>query len=93
MYAANYDGLKKRETYNEIVEYLQYGQEKIKYPDRSETVERESSAIEFTGRQWFELFGRGDSATKRYEKSTGRTYAKRQGEKIKILCTAFERES
>ena len=45
MYAANYDGLKKRETYNEIVEYLQYGQEKIKYPDRRAKQLRESPQL------------------------------------------------
>ena len=45
MFAANYDGLKKRETYNEIVEYLQYGQEKIKYPDRRAKQLRESPQL------------------------------------------------
>jgi hypothetical protein len=45
MYSANYDGLKKRETYNEIVEYLQYGQEKIKYPDRRAKQLRESPQL------------------------------------------------
>jgi hypothetical protein len=45
MYSVNYDGLKKRETYNEIVEYLQYGQEKIKYPDRSAKQLRESPQL------------------------------------------------
>ena len=34
MYALNYDGLKKRDTYDEIIDYLQNKQEKIKYPDR-----------------------------------------------------------
>jgi hypothetical protein len=33
-YGINYDGLKKRETYNEIVDYLENKQEKIKYPNR-----------------------------------------------------------
>ena len=45
MFAANYDGLKKRETYNEIVEYLQYGQEKIKYPDRRAKQLRETPQL------------------------------------------------
>ena len=45
MFAANYDGLKKRETYDEIVEYLQYGQEKIKYPDRKAKQLRESPQL------------------------------------------------
>ena len=34
MYAINYDGLRKRNTYNEIIDYLQFHQEKIIYPDR-----------------------------------------------------------
>ena len=34
MYAINYDGLRKRDTYNEIIDYLQFHQEKIIYPDR-----------------------------------------------------------
>ena len=34
MFALNYDGLKKRDTYDEIIDYLQNKQEKIKYPDR-----------------------------------------------------------
>ena len=34
MYAVNYDGLRKRDTYNEIIDYLQFGQEKVTYPDR-----------------------------------------------------------
>ena len=34
MYALNYEGLKKRETYNEIVDYLFNKQEEIKMPNR-----------------------------------------------------------
>ena len=34
MFALNYDGLKKRDTYDEIIDYLQNKQEKIKYPNR-----------------------------------------------------------
>ena len=34
MFALNYDGLKKKDTYDEIIDYLQNKQEKIKYPDR-----------------------------------------------------------
>ena len=45
MFAANYEGLKKRETYDEIVEYLQYGQEIIKYPDRRAKQLRESPQL------------------------------------------------
>lgn len=35
MFAINYEGLKKRETYDEIVDYLENKQDKIKYPDRT----------------------------------------------------------
>ena len=34
MYALNYDGLRKRDTYDEIIDYLQNKQEKISYPNR-----------------------------------------------------------
>ena len=34
MFALNYEGLKKRETYDEIVDYLMSSQEKIKFPNR-----------------------------------------------------------
>ena len=37
MFANNKDGLKARRVYDEIVNYLQSGQEKISYPDRSAT--------------------------------------------------------
>jgi hypothetical protein len=42
MFNVNYTGLRKRETYNEIVDYLEHGQEKIKYPDRRATQIRNS---------------------------------------------------
>jgi len=35
MYAINYEGLKKRDTYNEIIDYIQNKQDKIQYPDRT----------------------------------------------------------
>jgi hypothetical protein len=38
----NYEGLVKRETYDEIVDYLENGQEKIKYPNRKAKQLRES---------------------------------------------------
>jgi hypothetical protein len=34
MFALNYNGLKKRETYDEVVDYLMNNREKIKYPNR-----------------------------------------------------------
>jgi len=45
MYGLNYEGLKKRETYDEIVEYIQNKQEKIKYPDRTAKQLRNSPKI------------------------------------------------
>jgi len=45
MYAINYDGLRKRDTYNELIDYLQFGQEKITYPDRFAKRIRESPQI------------------------------------------------
>ena len=38
----NYTGLKRRETYDEIVDYLEHGQEQIKYPNRKAKQLRES---------------------------------------------------
>ena len=34
MFGINYDGLKKKDTYDEIIDYIQNKQDKIKYPDR-----------------------------------------------------------
>ena len=45
MYAINYDGLRKRDTYNELIDYIQFGQEKITYPDRFAKRIRESPQI------------------------------------------------
>ena len=45
MYALNYDGLRKRDTYEEIIDYLLYDQEKIKYPNRLATRLRNSHEL------------------------------------------------
>ena len=34
MFGLNYEGMKRRETYDEVVDYIQNKQEKIKYPNR-----------------------------------------------------------
>ena len=34
IYGINYNGLRKRDTYDEIIDYLQNKQEKISYPNR-----------------------------------------------------------
>ena len=35
MFGINYEGLKKRESYDEIIDYIQNKQDKIQYPDRT----------------------------------------------------------
>ena len=45
MYGINYNGLKRRQTYEEIIDYLQYGQERIKYPNRAATQLRNSPEL------------------------------------------------
>ena len=45
IYAINYDGLRKRDTYNELIDYIQFKQEKIIYPDRFAKRIRESPQI------------------------------------------------
>lgn len=45
MFALNYEGLKKRESYDEIVDYLMRGQEKIKFPNRLAKQLRESPQL------------------------------------------------
>ena len=34
MFGLNYEGMRRRETYDEVVDYIQNKQEKIKYPNR-----------------------------------------------------------
>ena len=34
MFGLNYEGMKRRETYDEVVDYIQNKQEQIKYPNR-----------------------------------------------------------
>ena len=45
IYAVNYDGLRKRDTYNELIDYIQFKPEKIIYPDRFAKRVRESPQI------------------------------------------------
>ena len=35
MYGMNYDGLRKEETYDELIDYVMNKHEKIKYQDRT----------------------------------------------------------
>ena len=45
MFALNYEGMRRRETYDEVVEYLQNKQGKIKYPNRLATQIRNSPQL------------------------------------------------
>ena len=45
MYAVNYDGLRKRSSYDELVDYILFKQPKIKYPDRTAKFIRESPQL------------------------------------------------
>ena len=44
-YANNYQGLKKRKEYDEIVDYLNNGLPQIKYPDRQATFLRNTNQM------------------------------------------------
>ena len=35
MFGINYDGLRKKKTYDELIDYVMNKQEKIQYPDRA----------------------------------------------------------
>ena len=35
MFGINYDGLRKKKTYDELIDYVMNKQEKIQYPDRT----------------------------------------------------------
>ena len=45
MYGINFEGLRRRQTYDEVVDYLQNDRETVKYPDRSAKFLRESPEI------------------------------------------------
>ena len=53
IYMINYTGLRKRDSYNEIINYLQTDQPKIKYPNRNATfllnTSQHSSLLELDG--------------------------------------------
>ena len=57
MYGLNYDGMRRRETYDEIIDYIQNRQEKIKYPDRLASRLRNTPELSNL------LDGEGDSVT------------------------------
>jgi hypothetical protein len=45
MYGINYNGLRKRDTYDELIDYVMNKQEKIKYPNRTAKFLRESPQL------------------------------------------------
>ena len=57
MYGLNYDGMRRRETYDEIIDYIQNRQEKIQYPDRLASRLRNTPELSNL------LDGEGDSVT------------------------------
>ena len=46
-YRVNYNGLKKKQSYEELIDYLQHGQEKIKLPNRRALQLRNSPELAF----------------------------------------------
>ena len=46
-YQVNFNGLKKRQSYEELIDYLQHGQEKIQYPNRKALKLRNSPYLAF----------------------------------------------
>lgn len=57
MFGINYDGMRRRETYDEIIDYIQNRQEKIQYPDRLASRLRNTPELSNL------LDGEGDSVT------------------------------
>ena len=45
MFGINYDGLRKKKTYDELIDYVMNKQEKIQYPDRTAKILRNSPQL------------------------------------------------
>ncbi len=45
MFGINYDGLRKKKTYDELIDYVMNKQEKIQYPDRTAKFLRNSPQL------------------------------------------------
>jgi hypothetical protein len=59
------EGLRKRPTYNQVVDYLENEQPKIKYPDRRATFLRNSPYLsQFDGDSWIDLEEQESNITK-----------------------------
>ena len=51
MFQVNYKGLKRRDTYDEIVQFIETDQTKIKYPNRNATLIEQSYYMKMLGGQ------------------------------------------
>ena len=59
------EGLRKRPTYNQVVDYLENEQPKIRYPDRRATFLRNSPYLsQFDGDSWIDLEEQQSNITK-----------------------------
>ena len=45
MFGINYDGIRKKKTYDELIDYVMNKQEKIQYPDRTAKFLRNSPQL------------------------------------------------
>jgi hypothetical protein len=59
MYQVNYNGLKKRESYDEIVATIENDQTKVKYPNRCRLADHEQPLHETGG--WGNIDGSAES--------------------------------
>ena len=86
----NYNGLKKRETYDEIIDYLEHGQEKIKYPNRKAKQLRESpyltNLLDVDGDGVLEMEKNQENAMRRQEVDNNiRRFSQRNGQTAGIM--------
>ena len=49
MYGINYNGLRKRESYDDIVKYIETDPDKIRYPNRKASFLEQSHYMKFLG--------------------------------------------
>jgi hypothetical protein len=76
MYAINYNGLRKRETYESLTNYLQNDQDKIRYPDRKAIRIRDDPTIATL------LDGKGEGVLKKMEEQRKQKVINKQIETI-----------
>jgi hypothetical protein len=87
--------LRKRPTYNEVVDYLENEQPKIKYPDRTATFLRNSPYLsQFDGDSWIDLEEQEQAMNKeRIKQITLRELAASRGETHQMLSARTQRYS